>query len=129
MIKFEMMIDERRAKILDSVLERDSNGCCIFEDLPSLQSKILRRRGRLIAQAMRDPDNQVIDMVYVDSKGNRTERIVSPIRWEGGGSMFMALCLGREEPRLFKTMNCSGVLLKPAHEVQMPEPIEEKKDA
>ena len=38
---------------------------------------------RILRQAMSDCDNYVIEMDYDDAKGNRTHRIVSPIRFIG----------------------------------------------
>lgn len=77
---------------------------------------------RLIAKSMRDPDHWVIKIRYEDSKGEITDRHVSPIKWSSANS-FLALCLSRESPRLFHQQNVHAVRLVPAHEVQMPSPI------
>jgi len=79
---------------------------------------------RNIGKAMQLPDELAIRMVYQDRGGDVTKRIVSPIRWEEGGR-FLALCLGREGVRSFKISQCSSVELVAAHELLMPEPIEE----
>ena len=73
---------------------------------------------------MRDYDTYVIEMDYCDSRGHRTRRVVSPIRWLSN-SRFLALCLCSEEPRQFCTMRCSNIRLRGAHEYLMPVPVEE----
>lgn len=81
---------------------------------------------RTISMAMRDPDRWCIKMRYVSAKSVTTIRTVSPIRWlDERNSEFLALCLGREEPRRFVTDRCSGIELVHADDVLMPEPIEE----
>ncbi len=73
----------------------------------------------LIAQAMQDPDNLVIELQYTDRKKQKTQRIVSPIRFLSP-DRFMALCLCREEPRIFTIGHCHNVSLKPAWDYLMP---------
>lgn len=75
-----------------------------------------------IRRAMLDADTFVIEMTYVDAKGNRTKRVVSPIRFVGGDRL-LALCLCREEPRQFYLSRCEDVRLIPAAEVIMPMPM------
>ena len=77
---------------------------------------------QLIRRAMGDPDRTVIVFEYQDKKGNRTRRVVSPIRFSKANS-FLALCLCREEPRMFQLDRCSNVKIQPAHEFAMPVPI------
>ena len=72
-------------------------------------------------RAMRDPETFVIEMNYEDSKGNRTRRVVSPIRFFGA-ERFLGLCLCREEPRQFYVDRCDNLKLMPAASVQMPVP-------
>lgn len=76
-----------------------------------------------LRRAMLDSETFVIEMVYADAKGNRTRRMVSPIRFVGA-DRFLALCLCREEPRQFYLSRCSEVRLIPAAEVIMPMPME-----
>lgn len=76
----------------------------------------------MISRAMRGSDDYVVELQYVDSKGERSRRVVSPIRFLGP-RRFLALCLCREEPRQFYLDRCSDVRLLPAGEVLMPMPI------
>ena len=78
----------------------------------------------VLRRAMQDSDNYVIEMDYADAKGNRTHRVVSPIRFVGN-YRFLGLCLCREEPRQFQLERCENIRLLPASEVLMPMPIEE----
>lgn len=73
----------------------------------------------LISQAMQDPDNLVIELQYKDRKNCETRRIVSPIRFLSP-DRFIALCLCREEPRVFSINECRNVSLKPAWDYLMP---------
>ena len=77
----------------------------------------------VLQRAMFDSETYVVEMVYSDSKGNRTRRIVSPIRFVGK-DRFLGLCLCREEPRQFYLSRCEDVRLIPAAEVIMPMPME-----
>ncbi|WP_372897325.1 hypothetical protein [Stieleria sp.] len=77
----------------------------------------------VLRRAMFDSETFVVEMVYSDSKGNRTRRIVSPIRFVGT-DRFLALCLCREEPRQFYLSRCEDVRLIPAAEVIMPMPMQ-----
>lgn len=77
---------------------------------------------RLIQTAMRRCDELVLTLDYTDSKGEKTHRVVSPIRFVGG-NRFLALCLGRCEPRQFQLDRCSNLLLRRAEEFVMPVPI------
>ncbi len=72
-----------------------------------------------IQKSMQQYDDYVIEFEYKDSKGQRTRRIVSPIRFIGG-NRFLALCLSREEPRQFNMERCGNVQLKPAWDYVMP---------
>lgn len=78
---------------------------------------------RMITRAMGQPDDLVITLEYVDSKGQRTERVISPIRFMGG-TRFLALCLCRCEPRQFDLSRCSNVRLRPADQFVMPVPMQ-----
>ena len=77
---------------------------------------------RLLRQAMADSDHFVIEMDYDDAKGNRTRRVVSPIRFMGS-YRFLGWCLCREQPRQFQLSRCRNLRLVPAHEVTAPIPI------
>ena len=74
-----------------------------------------------IRRAMGDPDGLVLTFEYTDKKGNQTRRVVSPIRFVTSGR-FLALCLAREEPRMFQLERMSNVRLKRACEFLMPVP-------
>lgn len=74
---------------------------------------------RTLTQAMRNSDALVVALDYVDSKGNTTSRIVSPIRFLAP-NRFLALCLCRCEPRQFQMERCSNVQLRPAGQYVMP---------
>ena len=76
-----------------------------------------------LRRAMQDSDNYVIEMDYADADGNRTHRVVSPIRFVGG-QRFLGLCLCREEPRQFQLSRCENIRLLPAAEVLMPVPMQ-----
>ncbi len=72
-----------------------------------------------IRRAMACPDDWVIAMEYIDSKGVATERLVSPVRFLSS-RRFLALCLFREEPRQFYLDRCTNVRLVKANEALMP---------
>lgn len=73
---------------------------------------------RILLTALRDPDQWVVRLRYVDSKGVATIRVVSPIRIEGAS--FMVLCLAREECRRLILARVSDVELVKACDVLMP---------
>ncbi|MGB7324240.1 MAG: WYL domain-containing protein [Rubripirellula sp.] len=77
---------------------------------------------RILQQAMRDCDKYVIEMDYEDAKGNRTHRVVSPIRLMGS-YRFLGLCLCREQPRQFQLSRCRNIRLVAAENVMMPVPM------
>ena len=74
---------------------------------------------QVLRQAMQNPEEWVVSLEYCDSKGVRTRRIVSPIRFLGG-DRFLALCLCRAEPRQFYLDRCGDFHLQPAAEFVMP---------
>lgn len=74
---------------------------------------------KLLNTAMQRSDDLVLQLEYVDSKGNKSVRIVSPIRYLSSGR-FLGLCLCRCEPRQFHLDRCSNVQLKPAADYVMP---------
>lgn len=76
-----------------------------------------------VNRALQD-DRWVIELTYQDRSGSVTTRVVSPIRWQPDGDSFLALCLCREMPRLFKLKQCRSAKLIPEHEVMMPSPIQ-----
>ena len=78
---------------------------------------------QILRQAMRDSDRYVIEMDYADVNGNRTHRVVSPIRFMGS-YRFLGLCLCREQPRQFQLSRCKNIRLVDAEDVLMPVPIE-----
>ena len=74
---------------------------------------------RDLSLAMQAPDDLVVKLEYVDAKGNKSVRIVSPIRYLSAGR-FLGLCLCRCEPRQFHLERCTNVELRPASEYVMP---------
>ena len=74
---------------------------------------------QILQTAMRDPDRWVVELEYCDSAGERTRRVVSPIRFLGPGR-FLALCLCRAEPRQFYLQRCEQLRLRPAASYVMP---------
>ena len=79
---------------------------------------------RVLSKAMQDPDNWVVQVTYTDSKGKKTNRVVSPIRFVESDKV-LALCLAREEPRLLKLEKCSDLRLVRADSVLMPVALSE----
>lgn len=79
---------------------------------------------QLLRIAMLDSDTWVVEMEYADSKGKRTRRTISPIRFAAPGRI-LGLCLCREEPRQFHLSRCKNFRLIPADEVIMPVPMVE----
>lgn len=77
---------------------------------------------QLLSTAMQRQDDLVLSLVYVDSKGNRTTRVVSPIRFLSK-DRFLGLCLCRCEPRQFHLDRCSNFELKRASDYVMPVPM------
>ncbi|MFK8114861.1 MAG: WYL domain-containing protein [Rubripirellula sp.] len=76
-----------------------------------------------LRRAMFDSDKYVIEMDYDDAKGNRTRRVVSPIRFMGS-YRFLGFCLCREQPRQFQLSRCKNIRLIPAPDALMPMPIQ-----
>ncbi|MEM9368253.1 MAG: hypothetical protein AAGD07_19840 [Planctomycetota bacterium] len=74
---------------------------------------------RVLNRALHQCDRFVVELLYVDSKGQRTFRTVSPIRF-CNATRFLALCLCREQPRQFHLKQCQALRLIPAAEVIMP---------
>ncbi len=72
-----------------------------------------------ISTAMQCPDDLVVCLEYVDAKGVRTRRVVSPIRFVGSQA-FLGLCLSRCEPRRFQLGRCSNISLARASDFVMP---------
>ena len=77
-----------------------------------------------IFRAIQNPDELVVRFGYKDSKGQETQRVVSPIRFLGG-DRFLGLCLSREEPRQFYLDRCQNLTLRQAHEFVMPVLLED----
>lgn len=76
----------------------------------------------ILIMAMHSPEDYVVSLEYLDSKGAVTRRIVSPIRFLTGGR-FLGLCLCREEPRQFYMDRCRNVKLCRASDFVMPVPV------
>lgn len=76
---------------------------------------------RLLYRAMHNADTLVVELDYVDSKGQRSRRKVSPIRRTGRDGMLM-MCLASGEPRQMKLSGITRVKLIQASQVLIPEP-------
>ncbi len=76
----------------------------------------------ILAKAMQNADEWVVSLDYVDSEGNVTRRIVSPIRFLAA-NRFLGLCLCREEPRQFYLDRCHNIRLCRASDFVMPVPV------
>ena len=76
----------------------------------------------ILKRAMQDSDRFVVELDYVDSKGMKTHRVISPIRFLPGNRM-LGFCLCREEPRQFHLNRCSNVSLHRAEDYLMPLPM------
>jgi predicted DNA-binding transcriptional regulator YafY len=106
-----------------TTLVRDTANSCVDDKQPAFEGQTMNR---ILRKAMQDADNYVIEMDYSDAKGNRTHRIVSPIRFMGS-YRFLGLCLCREQPRQFQLSRCKNIRLMPASEVLMPVTIQAEK--
>ncbi|GIX00413.1 MAG: hypothetical protein KatS3mg111_3745 [Pirellulaceae bacterium] len=78
---------------------------------------------RLLTRAMGAPEELVVELIYLDSKGTKTRRVVSPIRYLGK-DRFLGLCLCRCEPRQFYLTRCLAARLRPAADFVMPVPMQ-----
>lgn len=85
---------------------------------PPRQRKPLTQE-QMLQIAMLDSDEWVVELEYADSKGKRTRRTVSPIRFSGS-ERFLGLCLCREQPRQFYLNRCLNVRLVRSADVMMP---------
>ncbi len=72
-----------------------------------------------VFQAMQNHDELVVEFEYTDSQGQRSRRVVSPIRFLAE-NRFLALCLTREEPRQFYFDRCANLQLRRACDYVMP---------
>ncbi|MEL7496527.1 MAG: hypothetical protein AAFN77_02890 [Planctomycetota bacterium] len=73
----------------------------------------------MLSRSMTCHDELVVEFSYRDVKGQKTRRVVSPIRFLGG-DRFLGLCLSREEPRQFYLDRCDQMELKQACDYVMP---------
>jgi hypothetical protein len=78
----------------------------------------------LVARAMRMPEDLVVVFEYLDSRGHRTRRVVSPIRFCGRSGDFLGLCLSRQEPRRFSLARCEKIQIAAAADFVMPVQLE-----
>lgn len=75
-----------------------------------------------------DVDKCVAQIVYSDTDGKLTERVVSLIRFDESDkkrNRFRAFCLGDGIPKNFLLDRIQSIELVPAHEVLMPVEIKE----
>lgn len=87
------------------------------------ESERTERMG-MITKSMQSPETLCLRIIYIDEKGKRRRRVVSPIRFIGQEA-FSALCLCREEPRTFKIERCEKIELLNSADILMPVEIEE----
>ncbi|WP_231602519.1 WYL domain-containing protein [Neorhodopirellula pilleata] len=87
--------------------------------LPARSTRQPKSPLQILRTAMLDSDAWVVEMDYRDSKGKRTRRTISPIRFAAADRV-LGLCLCREEPRQFHLSRCENFRLIPADEVIMP---------
>lgn len=80
------------------------------------------RTRQVLRQALQNTDELVMEFEYRDSKGVRSRRVVSPIRFVSS-DRFLGLCLSREEPRQFYLSGCSNAQLQNAGDYLMPLPM------
>jgi len=73
----------------------------------------------LIQKTIQNHEDFVVEFSYRDSKGKKTRRVVSPIRFIGS-DRFLGLCLSREEPRQFYLNRCDAMEIQPANNYLMP---------
>lgn len=78
----------------------------------------------LVARAMRMPEDLVIVFEYLDGRGHRTRRVVSPIRFCDRSGDFLGLCLSRQEPRRFSLARCEKIQIAAAADFVMPVQLE-----
>jgi hypothetical protein len=78
----------------------------------------------LVARAMRMPEDLVIVFEYLDGRGQRTRRVVSPIRFCDRSGDFLGLCLSRQEPRRFSLARCEKIQIAAAADFVMPVQLE-----
>jgi hypothetical protein len=72
-----------------------------------------------LRSAMNSPEEWVCRIVYRDTVGRVTERLVSPIRFDG--PLVLCLCLGSVEPRGFRLRSIEDVQLVRAETVLCPD--------
>ncbi|TWT64591.1 hypothetical protein [Allorhodopirellula solitaria] len=97
-----------------------------FAIAPSRRRKPLTTQ-QMLRIAMLDSDEWVVELEYADSKGKRTRRTVSPIRYSNS-DRFLGLCLCREQPRQFYFNRCSNIRLIRSEDVIMPVEMIELED-
>ncbi len=83
---------------------------------------------RCLSIAMANPDRWSLKIRYEAKDGCIHDRFVSPIRLESA-SRFLALCLCREEPRLFYLDRCLQWRLVKSCDLVMPVEIVEVRKA
>lgn len=83
---------------------------------------MLTKSQALLNVAMEAPEQFVAAIKYLDSRGNVTERIVSPIRYLTP-RLVSVYCLGREAPRSLRISGMLQVRLKITSDVLAPEAI------
>lgn len=68
-------------------------------------------------------DTIVLQMVYQNEDGTKKRRFVSPYYFTGP-DVFYAMCLTTGELRQFLLARCADGVEFPAHEVEIPMPVE-----
>ncbi|TWU15125.1 hypothetical protein [Allorhodopirellula heiligendammensis] len=90
---------------------------------PAMVTSPRRRKAptpqQMLRIAMLDSDQWAVELDYADSKGKRTRRTVSPIRFSTP-DRFLGLCLCREQPRQFYLDRCSNIRIVRSDDIIMP---------
>lgn len=93
---------------------------------PQSSDKLAKRRSRtyrMVLVAYNDPEQFVLQVTYLDSKGNVTDRVLSPTSFVDQDTI-KAYCLGRLGVRTFKLDRIIRIRLRHASDVLAPEAVE-----
>ena len=74
---------------------------------------------QIIHRCVMLPDQYICRIGYIDADGTITRRIVSPTGWALRNERFRALCLHREDHRVFHFCRCMSIELIDANSVVM----------
>lgn len=74
---------------------------------------------QIIHRCVAAPESYICRIVYIDADGTITRRIVSPTHWSLRNERFRALCLHREDHRVFQFRRCMSIELIDANSIVM----------